>query len=108
MPSPILSAAIVAVVSLAAEPCVSGLNPGQKAGPYSSIVSVGPERGQSHCFICDTEERPAVIVFARKMSDPLGKLTAGLDKAVADNKSAELRSWVTFLAADQLTLDPKG
>jgi hypothetical protein len=68
---------------------------------------VGPERGQSHCFICDTEDRLAVVVFARKLSDPLGKLTAGLDKAVADNKAAELRAWVTFLAADQSALDAK-
>jgi hypothetical protein len=107
MPSPIFSTALVALASLVAEPCVSGPTPGQKLGPYSSIVSVGAERGQSHCFICDTEDRPAVVVFARKLSDPLGKLTAGLDKAVSDNKAAELRAWVTFLAADQLTLDPK-
>jgi hypothetical protein len=102
-----LPAVLLATPAFAAEPCVSGLNPGQKPGPYSSVVSVGPERGQSHCFICDTEDRPAVVVFARKLSDPLGKLTAGLDKAVADNKAAELRAWVTFLAADQSALDAK-
>jgi hypothetical protein len=102
-----LLAAFLPGLVRAAEPCTSGLTPGQKPGPYSSIVSVGAERGQPHCFICDTAERPAVIIFARSFSDPLGKLVAGLDKAVGDGKSADLRSWVTFLSDDQTTLDPK-
>jgi hypothetical protein len=89
------------------EPCVSGLKPEQKPGPYSSLISVGRERGESHCYICDTEDRPAVVVFARTMTDPLGKLVNGLDKAVADNKAADLRAWVTFLSDDQTALDPK-
>jgi hypothetical protein len=91
----------------AGEPCVSGPKPGQRPGPYSSLVSVGPQRGQSHCFICETADRPAVIVFARTLSDPLGKLMRGLDKALLDHKSAELRAWVTFLSDDQTALDPK-
>jgi hypothetical protein len=91
----------------AAGPCTSGLTVGQKPGPYSSIVSVGAERGQSHCYICDTADHPAVVVFARRLSDPLGKLVAGLDKAVADDKAADLRAWVTFLSDDQTTLDPQ-
>ncbi len=93
--------------AIAAAPCTSGLAVGQKPGPYSSIVSVGAERGQPHCYICDTADHPAVVVFARRLSDPLGKLTAGLDKAVADNKAAGLRAWVTFLSDDQTALDPK-
>ena len=91
----------------ATEPCTSGLTLGQKPGPYSSIVSVGAERGQSHCYICDTADHPAVVIFARRLSDPLGKLVAGLDKAVADDKAAGLRAWVTFLSDDQTSLDPK-
>lgn len=92
---------------VAEEPCVSGLKSGQRPGPYSSLVSVGPQRGQSHCFICETANRPAVIVFARTLSDPLGKLVRGLDKARADHKDADLRAWVTFLSDDQTALDPK-
>jgi hypothetical protein len=93
--------------SLQAGPCVSGLTPGQRPGPYSSLVSVGKERGQSHCFICETENRPAVVVFARTPDDSLGKLTRGLDKALVDHKAAEFRAWVTFLHADQATFDAK-
>lgn len=101
------TALLIAVVALAAEPVASGLRPGQRPGPYSSLVSVGTERGQSHCFICETADRPSVIVFARSLSEPLGKLARGLDKALADHKNAELRAWVTFLSDDQTTLDPK-
>jgi hypothetical protein len=102
-----LSVLLIAVAALAAEPVSSGLRPGQRPGPYSSLVSVGTERGQSHCFICETADRPAVIVFARSLSDPLGKLARGLDKALVDHKDAELRAWVTFLSDDQTALDPK-
>jgi hypothetical protein len=44
-------------------------------------------------------------VFARSLSDPLGKLVAKLDREVGDNKKADLRGWVTFLSNDQPTLD---
>jgi hypothetical protein len=91
----------------ASEPCRSGLEPGQRPGPYSAVVATGPQRGQSYCYICETAERPAVVVFARSLGDPLGKLVARLDKAVADHKAADLRAWVTFLSDDQPALDPK-
>lgn len=101
------AALLVAFATLAADPVVSGLAPGQRPGPYSSVVAVGTQRGTSHCFICETADRPAVIVFARRPSAALGKLVRGLDKALAAHKSAELRAWVTFLSDDQPALDPK-
>jgi hypothetical protein len=88
-------------------PCVSGLAPGQRPGPYSSVVCVGAQRGQSHCYICETEDRPAVVVFARTLDDSLAKLVRGLDKALVEHKAADLRAWVTFLAEDQSALDAK-
>jgi hypothetical protein len=83
----------------------SGLQPGQRPGPYTSIVCSGPQRGTLHCFICETADKPAVIIFARSLSDPLGKLASKLDRAVSEHKAAELRAWITFLAADQTSLD---
>jgi hypothetical protein len=99
--------ALFVVPCEAEDPCVSGLKIGQKPGPYSFLVATGPERGQSTCYVCSTEDRPAVVVFARNPSDPLGKLVAKLDKAVGDNKKADLRGWVTFLSNDQPSLDPQ-
>jgi hypothetical protein len=89
------------------EPCKSGPQPNQRPGPYSSLVSVGPQRGQQHCFICEAADRPIIIVFARSLSDPLGKLVQKIDKLMTDNKAAELKAWVTFLAEDQTALDPQ-
>jgi hypothetical protein len=94
-------------VACGSEPCVSGLTPGQRPGPYSFVLSTGSQRGQSQCFICETADRPAVVVFARTPSDGLGKLVAGLDKALTDHKAADLRAWVTFLSDDQPALDPQ-
>lgn len=87
-------------------PCVSGLRPGQRPGPYSAVVAVGEKRGISHCFVCETADRPAVIVFARTTSEPLAKLVAGLDRALLDHKKADLRAWVTLLAKEEATAGP--
>src|SRR4051794_1801265 len=95
---------VIGVVS-AADPCVSGLKEGQRPGPYSAVVSAGENRGKSHCYVCETADRPAVIVFARTLSEPLGKLAAGLDKALVEHKKADLRAWVTILHEDQSKLD---
>jgi hypothetical protein len=48
-----------------------------------------------------------VIVFARSLSDPLGRLVQHLDNVQAEHKGADLRVWVTFLASDQPALDPE-
>jgi hypothetical protein len=93
--------------SSAADLCRSGLPPGQRPGPYAAVVSVGSERGQSHCFICAAEDRPIVIVFARTLSEPLGKLVQQIDRALPQYKGVELRGWVTFLHEDQASLDAK-
>ena len=88
-------------------PLRSGLPPGVRPGPYAGLVCTGPQRGQQHCFICETEDRPAVIVFARRLSDPLGKLAHRIDRALAEHKAAGLRAWLTFLADDHTGMDPK-
>src|SRR5260370_20465577 len=88
------------------EPCRSGLPVGQRPGPYAAFVATGALRGQSHCFICETADKPAVIVFARTLSEPLGKLAHRLDQALTNDKSADLRAWVTILSDDQASLDP--
>src|SRR5438309_4479961 len=93
----------LAPLALPDEPCKSGPQPNQRPGPYSSLVAVGKERGTQHCYICEAADKPVVIVFARTLSDPLGKLVHKLDKALADHKKAELSGWVTFLADDQPT-----
>lgn len=91
----------------AAEPCHSGLEPGQRPGPYAAVMSTGDKRGQSFCYICDTADRPAVVVFARTLSEPLAKLVGQIDKALTEHQKAGLRAWVTFLSTNQPALDSK-
>jgi hypothetical protein len=101
----ILAALAIPAAALGAEPCVSGPKVGQRPGPYSFVMSTGEQRGKSHCYICETENRPAVIVFARSLSEPLGKLSAGLDKALATHKTKDLRGWTTILNEDHSKID---
>ncbi len=91
----------------AEDPCISSLSVGQRPGPYAFVVSTGKERGQPTCYICETADKPAVLVFARHATDEVGELVAALDKAVAEPKNAPLRGWVTFLSEDQTKLDPQ-
>jgi hypothetical protein len=95
-----------ALASAADNPCVSGPRVGQRPGPYSFVLCTGEQRGKSHCYICDTADKPAVIVFARTISEPLGKLAAGLDKALVEYRKNDLRVWVTLLHDEQSKLDP--
>ncbi len=102
--SVVLAAAIVSR-TWAKDPVASGPKIGARPGPYTFWVSTGSSRGQETCFICDTADRPAVLVFARTPSDGLAKLARSLDKALADHKAAELRSWITFIGKDHETFD---
>jgi hypothetical protein len=104
----IVSLVVIAAVNLVAiadDPCKSGPQPNQRPGPYSALVSVGPQRGTLHCYICEAADKPIIIVFARTLSDPLGKLVHRMDRLMSEHKVAELQSWVTFLAEDQTAFD---
>jgi hypothetical protein len=94
---PLLAACLFATIAIADEPFASGLKVGQRPMPYSFILATGPNRGTAFCYICDTEDKPAAIVFARTLSEPLGKLAVQLDQAVADAKVPDFRAWLTLL-----------
>jgi hypothetical protein len=76
---------------------LSGLKLGQRPMPYSFVLATGPQRGTSFCYICDTADKPAAVVFARTLTEPLGRLAAKLDQAVADAAVPEFRAWLTVL-----------
>jgi hypothetical protein len=97
---------LIATISWAGAPVRSGLDIGQRPGPYSSLVVVGQQRGTQHCFVCESENKPIVIVFARTPSEPVGKLVHQLD-SIIKKSTAELRGWATFLAPDALPIESK-
>lgn len=97
-----LSALLLAALcapSLAADPCVSGVPVGKRPGPYSFLVATGPQAGQQTCYICEQEDKPTAVVFARKLSDPLGKLLSKLDAEVPARKDTGFKVWMTQLTA---------
>src|SRR5205085_2515523 len=96
-----LACILITIATASADPCKSGPKPNQRPGPYSALVCVGKERGMQHCYVCESADKPIVIVFARTPNEPLGKLVKKLDNAIKEHKASDLRSWVTFLADDQ-------
>ena len=85
----------------AAEPCASGLPVGKRPGPYSFLVATGPQRGQQTCYICEQHEggKPAVVVFAKTLSDPLAKLMAKLEAARPAKNDLGYKTWLTHTTA---------
>jgi hypothetical protein len=86
---------------------VSGPQPGKKFGPYTFLLATGPNRGTSHCYVCETGDAPAVIVLARSTSDTLGDFLKQLDRHLAKPEAKELKAWVTFVGMKQPQKEPE-
>jgi hypothetical protein len=91
-----------------ADPIPSGPQVGERPGPYSFLVASGPERGQQTCYVCETGEKPGVIVFARSASEPLGRLLAACDATIGRRPKDEMRAWMTILGEKTVALDDLG
>jgi hypothetical protein len=83
----------------AGDPCVSGVPVGQRPGPYSFLVATGAQRGKQTCYICEQHEgnKPAAVVFARNLSEPLAKLLSKLEAVGTDKKESGYKVWMTQL-----------
>ncbi|QDU22567.1 hypothetical protein [Urbifossiella limnaea] len=90
-------ALVFASAAVAADPVQSGIPVGKRPGPYSFLVATGPQRGQPTCYVCEQHEggKPAAVVFARSLSDPLGKLLTKLDAAGAGKDATGYKVWMT-------------
>ena len=93
-----LATCFVVINSAAAkDPWLSGPQPGAKPGPYSFLVATGPEKGQLTCYVCETAEKPGIIIFARSLSEPLAKLAVACDHTLNARPKDTLGGWVTLL-----------
>lgn len=90
--------AAMSLSSAAADPIVSGVPVGKRPGPYSFLVATGAQRGQQTCYICEQEKKPTAVVFARTLSEPLGKLLNELDAEAVARKDKGFKVWMTQLA----------
>lgn len=84
----------------------SGQQPGEELVRFSVMKIAGAEEdgekaGLGLCYCCKYEGQPLVFAFARRSSEPLAALVAGLDQAVVDHKSAKLQAIVSLLGEDQ-------
>ena len=86
---------LVAATVTAADPCESGVPVGQRPGPYSFLIATGPERGQLTCYVCEQEDKPTAVVFARSLSAPLGTLLQKFDAIAADKADTGFKAWMT-------------
>ncbi len=105
----VLSVALVATVAVAADTAQVGLKQGDSIGAFyvtkvAGAADDGVANGQELCYRCRYGQRPMVMVFARKSSDQLNELIGKLDAAVAENKDAQLKSFVTVVGGDQAAL----
>jgi hypothetical protein len=97
VPRTLLVVLMLSMGAFAAEPCVSGVPLGKRPGPYSFLVATGAQKGQQTCFICEQDEKPTAVVFARQLSDPLGKLLTKLDAELPVRKESGFKAWMTLL-----------
>lgn len=104
-PIVIASVMLTAMGMWASDAAPATLQPGQKPGPYSFLVATGPQRGQQTCYVCETADRPAVVVFCRKLSNPLGKLLEKCDDFILGQPKDAARGWMTVLGEKTVSLD---
>lgn len=78
----------------------SGPQVGEKALPFTSNQVTGEHRGRQHCYICEMGDRPAVLVFARHMDEPTGRLLRDLRDSMRANRQQKLFAWMVFLGGE--------
>ena len=87
---------ILSSITSAAEPALQ--RRGRSASGRGRTVSWSPparSSGQPTCFICEQEDKPTAVVFARSLSEPLGTLLQKLDGETAKRK--DFKAWLTLL-----------
>src|SRR5688572_26634353 len=92
----------LAGVGQGAEPCKSGLQPGDKITTIFEPVNVtGEHAGEPYCLICENGLAPVAMLFARELDEPLLKLISKLDAATEQNRKQQMGSFVVFLSDKQ-------
>jgi hypothetical protein len=100
-----LTSAAFDSVARAKDPCVSGLQIGQRPGPFSFLVASGPQRGQLTCYVCETAEKPGIIVFTRSLSDPLARLVGACDQTISARPKDSVHAWMTVLGEKTVAIE---
>jgi hypothetical protein len=76
----------------------SGVAVGDTLAPFRPMHVAGPDAGTNTCPVCKYGARPAVQVwFNSESMKSAAPIAQALDKAVADNSSADLKAFVVFI-----------
>jgi hypothetical protein len=96
----VLGCSAVAGFALGAEPCKSGLQPGEKISTIFEPVNVtGEHAGEPYCLICEYGLDPVVMMFAREIDIPVLTLISKIDTFIQMDR--EERSKARLLALDE-------
>lgn len=70
-------------------------------GLFNPLVVTGSDAGQKRALVAKHGDSPAVLIFARQVSDPLTGLVRKLDESVVKNRDHRLGSFVVFLSNEE-------
>lgn len=97
-------ATLSAGVVLAAESIKSGPQVGEDlAGPFHPLNVTGAQAGKKNCLYCSNGSNPVAMVFARSVSDELGKLCKKIDACCEKNGDCKMGSFVVVCTDEEGT-----
>ena len=90
-------AVVLAAAAVAAEPLVSGPQVDDKVvTPFAPLNVNGESAGERNCLVCQNQDNPVVMIFAREVTPELTRLIKKVDQATAKHKDAQMGSFVVF------------
>jgi hypothetical protein len=80
----------------------SGLQSGDEIlAIFEPLNVTGPYAGEPHCLVCENGANPVVMVFARRLTEPVIRLLAKIDAATAKHRAHDMGSFAVFLDDDE-------
>jgi hypothetical protein len=108
--SHVLALALVAVlgaglaVAAKAETIKSGPQVGEDlAGPFHPLNVTGEKAGEKNCLYCSNGGNPVAMIFARSVSDDLGKLCKQIESCCDKNAGCKMGSFVVVCTEEEGT-----
>jgi hypothetical protein len=90
-------AVILSAVAVAAEPLTSGPQVDDKVvTPFAPLNINGESAGEMNCLVCQNQDNPVVMIFAREVTPELTKLVKRVDQITGKHKDAQMGSFVVF------------
>ena len=90
-------AVVLSAVAVAAEPLISGPQVDDKViTPFAPLNINGESAGDMNCLVCQNQDNPVVMIFAREVTPELTKLVKRVDQMTGKHKDAQMGSFVVF------------